>query len=287
MGTLNPNILGPSKSPQQTGYFRLCFAYPIRMATATNLRIEIETKLANRIPAALSLKIKQSPELFSIGIPQIDRVLSGGIPRGSITEVSGAASTGKTTLGLSAVAAITQSGAACAWVDISDALSPESAAAADVVLKRLLWLRIPAGRQRCISEKQCSRLEQALKATDLLLQAGGFAVIVLDMSDVIPQHLMRIPLATWYRFRLAAEQARTALIFLTQSPCASSCAALTLRCDDSITPPFANNGETSLFESQQYRLTRERNRYEGSPLLQKKPVARAEWDAESVWSRVR
>lgn len=257
------------------------------MATAANLRVEIETKLANRIPAALSLKIKQSPELFSIGIPQIDRVLSGGIPRGCITEVSGAASTGKTTFGLSAVAAITQSGAACAWVDISDALSPESAAAANVVLKRLLWLRIPAERQRLISEKQCSRLEQALKATDLLLQTGGFAVIVLDMSDVIPQHLMRIPLATWYRFRLAAEQARTALIFLTQSPCASSCAALALRCDDPITLPFTNNGETSLFWGQQYRLTRERNRNEGSPLLQKKPVARAEWDAETVWSRVR
>ena len=56
------------------------------------------------------------------------------------------------------------------------------------------------------SEKPWSHLEQALKATDLLLQAGGFAVIVLDMSDVLPQQAMRIPLASWYRFRLAAEQ---------------------------------------------------------------------------------
>ena len=257
------------------------------MPSTAAIRLQIETTLANRVPAALSLKIKQAPEVFATGISEIDVVLGGGLPRGSITEVAGAASTGKTSFGLTAIAAITQSGAACAWVDVSDALSPESAAAANIVLKRLLWLRMSAVRKQKVTDKPWSRLEQALKATDLLLQAGGFAAIVLDMSDVLPQHTMRIPLATWYRFRLAAEQARTALIFLSQSPCASSCAALALRCDDPITLPFTNNGETSLFWGQQYRLTRERNRNESSPHLQKKPVARAKWDAETVWSRVR
>jgi hypothetical protein len=135
--------------------------------------------------------------------------------------------------------------------------------------------------------KPWSRLEQALKATDLLLQAGGFAAIVLDMSDVLPQHTMRIPLATWYRFRLAAEQARTALIFLSQSPCASSCAALALRCEPASIQPFSANGETALFESQQYTLVRERNRNEISPFIHKKPSTRAEWRAEALWSRVR
>ena len=110
---------------------------------------------------------------------------------------------------------------------------------------------------------------------------------VLDMSDVLPQHIMRIPLATWYRFRLAAEQARTALIFLSQSPCASSCAALSLSCEPAKTRPFSASGETALFEGQQYTLVRERNRNEGSPLLSKKPPAQAEWCAESLWARVR
>src|SRR6185437_10744726 len=87
-------------------------------------------------------------------------------------------------------------------------------------------------------------LEQALKATDLLLQAGGFGAIVLDMSDVLPQHAMRIPLATWYRFRLAAEQARTALIFLSDAPCTHSCATLALRCEPASVRPFSSNGET-------------------------------------------
>jgi hypothetical protein len=257
------------------------------MPSTAAIRLLIETTLANRVPAALTLKIKQVPELFATGIAEVDAVLSGGIPRGSITEISGVASTGKTSFVLSVVAAITQSGAACAWVDVSDALSPESAAAASVDLKRLLWLRTSAESKQRVTDKPLSRLEQALKATDLLLQAGGFAAIVLDMSDVLPQHTIRIPLATWYRFRLATEQAGTALIFLTYAPCTSSCAALALRCEPFQAIPFSSNDETALFERQQYTLVRERNRNESSPFLPKKPSSRAEWHAETVWSRVR
>lgn len=257
------------------------------MPASAALRLQIETTLANRVPAALTLKIKQAPELFATGISEVDAVLGGGIPRGSITELSGTASTGKTSFGLSVIASITQSGAACAWVDVSDALSPESAAAAGVELRRLLWLRTSAERKQRATDKPWSRLEQALKATDLLLQAGGFAAVVLDMSDVLLQHSMRIPLATWYRFRLAAEQARTALIFLTQAPCAGSCAALALCSEPTCIQPFSSHGETPLFERQPYTLVRERNRNEGSPFLQKKPSVRVEWRAETLWSRVR
>jgi hypothetical protein len=133
----------------------------------------------------------------------------------------------------------------------------------------LLWLRVSAERGKKVADKPWSRLEQALKATDLLLQTGGFGAIVLDMSDVLPQHASRIPLATWYRFRLAAEQARTALIFLTQSPCANSCASLALRCEPGETAPFSSNGETRLFERQQFQLARERNRNENSAFIQR------------------
>jgi len=170
---------------------------------------------------------------------------------------------------------------------VSDTLSPESAAATGVELKRLLWLRTSAERKQKITNTPWPRLEQALKATDLLLQAGGFGAIVLDMSDVLPQHAMRIPLATWYRFRLAAEQARTALIFLSDAPCAHSCAALALRCEPASVRSFSSNGETALFEHQQYTLIRERNRNESSVFLQKKPPLRAAWHAETLWSRVR
>lgn len=257
------------------------------MSSAAAIRFQVETTLAKRVPAVLTLKIKQTPELFSTGIDDMDMVLGGGIPRDSISEVAGALSTGKTSFALSTIASITQSGAACAWVDVNDALSPESAAAPNIVLKRLLWLRMSAERRQRVTDKPWSRLEQALQATDLLLQAGGFAAIVLDMSDVLPQHAMRIPLSTWYRYRLAAEQARTALLLLTQTPCANSCAALALRWEAADVRPFRRNGETALYAGQRYTLVRERNRNEGSPFQQKKPAMRAEWSAEALWSRVR
>jgi RecA/RadA recombinase len=257
------------------------------MSAAAAIRLQVETTLAKRVPAALTLKIKQAPELFSTGIDDVDTMLGGGIPRGSISEVAGAISTGKTSFALSTIAAITQSGAACALVDVNDALSPESAAAANIVLKRLLWLRMSVERRQRVTNKPWSRLEQALKATDLLLQAGGFAAIVLDMSDVLPQHATRIPLSTWYRYRHAAEQARTALLLLTQAPCANSCAALALRCEPAHVEPFSRHGETALFEGQRYALVRERNRNEGSAFQHKKPSMRAEWSSETLWSRAR
>ena len=257
------------------------------MGAAHAIRLQIETKLAERVPAALTLKIKHAPEVFATGINAVDEMLGGGIPRGCITEVSGEASTGKTSFALSTIASITQLGNACAWVDVNDALSPEAAAAAGVELRRLLWLRMSAERGKKVADKPWSRLEQALKATDLLLQTGGFGAIVLDMSDLVPQHAGRIPLATWYRFRLAAEQARTSLIFLTQSPCASSCASLALRCELAETTPFSSNGETPLFERRQYQLARERNRNDATAFMQRKPVQRVSWRAETLWSRVR
>jgi len=257
------------------------------MPSASAIRVQIESTLAQRVPAALTLKIKQAPEVFASGMAEVDAMLSGGIPRGTITEVSGPSSTGKTSFALCTLASITQLGNACAWVDVSDALSPETAAASGVELRRLLWLRMSAERRMKLADKPWFRLEQALKATDLVLQTGGFAVVVLDMSDVLPQHTQRIPLGTWYRFRLAAEHARTALVFLTQSPCASSCATLSLRCDPAPVVPFSSQGETPLFERQQYQFARERNRNEGSPFLQRKPAQRVSWLAETLWSRVR
>ncbi len=252
------------------------------MATIAQIREQIETSLAHRIPAALTLKIKQLPNLFSTGIKEVDVILDGGIPRGSITEVSGEFSTGKTSLALSAIAAITQLGAVCAWVDVSDAFSPESAAAAHIVMQRLLWIRA-LGQEN----KPWSRLEQALKAADLLLQAGGFAAIVFDLSDVSHQHARRIALTTWYRYRLTTEQARTAFIVLTQSHCTGSCATVSLRCEPSATEPFSKSDETALFEGQTYQLVRERNRNESSTFAFAKPSVRAEWYARTQWSRIR
>ena len=75
-------------------------------------------------------------------------------------------------------------------------------------------------QQRPQASKPWERIEQALRVTDLLLQAGGFGIIVLDLADIAAEFVSRVPMATWFRFRAGAEQAQSALLVLTQHPCA-------------------------------------------------------------------
>lgn len=275
------------------------------MSSAATLRIQIESSLAQRIPGALSPRIHHSPELFSTGIAVLDALLEGGIPRGGVTEISGQTSTGKTALALALIAEITSNGSACAWVDMQDSLNPESAAACGVVLSQLLWIRtrevppaefkpashndqnkIRPGRQQ--PQKPWSRLDQALKATDLLLQTGGFSIVVLDMGDVKAEHALRVPLASWYRFRLAAEQAQTALVLLTRTPCAKSCASLVLRLQQSDLQPWTLAQEKPLFTGLHFQVFRERKRNPEIPSFSaKKPstATDATWTSRTQWTR--
>jgi len=75
-----------------------------------------------------------------------------------------------------------------------------------------------------------TRLEQALKVTDLILHNGGFGAVLMDLGDVPPLNARRIPLATWFRFRRAVNNTPTVFLLLTREPCAQTCASLVLRC---------------------------------------------------------
>ena len=77
------------------------------------------------------------------------------------------------------------------------------------------------------------RLEQVLRATDLLLESGGFGLIVLDLGDLPPQAARRIPLTTWFRFRRAIEHTPTILLAIEQQAIAGSCSSLLLQLDGS------------------------------------------------------
>ena len=88
---------------------------------------------------------------------------------------------------------------------------------------------LPAPRLARLDTKPWKRLDQALRSTDLLLQTGGFAALVLDLGTIAPAEVSRIPLATWFRFRAAADRTRTTIILLTQHPCAQTSAELVLR----------------------------------------------------------
>jgi hypothetical protein len=80
-------------------------------------------------------------ELQPSGVTELDAVLGGGFPRGSLVELCGPASSGRTSLALSLLAQSTERQEACAFVDVSDSLDPVSLAAAGVELPRLLWIR--------------------------------------------------------------------------------------------------------------------------------------------------
>jgi hypothetical protein len=104
----------------------------------------------------------------------------------------------------------------CALVDAGDAFDPVTAAAAGVNLGRLLWVRCGG------------RAEHALKVTDLLVQGGGFGLVVLDLGDTPLQTARRISLTSWFRLRRAVEHTPTVLLVLEQQPLAITCAALVL-----------------------------------------------------------
>ena len=108
-------------------------------ALDSNERLATRILPSSVVPAS-RLSIRPAPEMVSSGILAID-ALTGGLPRGCLTEICGPASSGRTSLLLAALAAATHRGEFCAIIDASDSLDPHSAAAAGVDLDRLLWVR--------------------------------------------------------------------------------------------------------------------------------------------------
>src|ERR1700678_2043417 len=198
------------------------------MPSASHLRAQIEATLAERIPSALTPLARLPYPLAPTGIPEIDLLLHGGFPVGALSEVVGPECSGRTSLALALIASMTQAGKVCAWVDVSDTLHPESAAALGVDLSRLLWIRCSALNA---SRKSWPRLAQGLRVSDLLLQAGGFSCIVRDLGSLSAEYALRVPLATWFRFRAAAERLQSNVVLLTQHGCSRNSAGLVLRLD--------------------------------------------------------
>ena len=404
------------------------------MKNAAILREQIEETLNARISEALSPRERTQPKQTPCGIAAIDTLLHGGMPAGALTEFVGEEGSGRTTVTLAYVAALTKSGNVCAWIDVADALDPETVAANGVDLERLLWVRCgsrqqespqpgsefqsnafssnqmealgtqprPAGggggphsqpegrdmpqatsslphahgglydqqlhRERkvvgtpgapnrslyqrsedreeqvnsdrlpprrgdnltivsrcaepqtrhtpsplsaeCLSQKSLKSLksvkpsklisvgtrvgsswqalDQALRATDLLLQSGGFSAIVLDLGSTPPEFAWRIPLATWFRFRAACERTRVSLVLLTQHPCARSSAELVVRM-----AAGSMEAQHKVMTGIQYRATTERIRSQERDShvvpIRKPPQSErpGEWRSEAAWAQTK
>jgi hypothetical protein len=343
----------------------------IAMPSATALRLQVETVLAQRIPSALTPRPKVIRPIASTGVASVDAVLEGGLPVGAITELLGPESSGRSGLALSFVSRVTDTGRVCAWGDVSDALCPESTAEAGVDLARLLWVRcgaiaaktqnpaeykfalpdkymiaptakkglhgggcggyprneakglpqaingllrpeaiaprcaepqarvrreretfaaqvstyLPQANSHSRPGKPWSRIEQALRVTDLLLQAGGFSAIVLDMASFAPEYVSRVPLATWFRYRAAAERTQASLLLLAQHPCAKSSSELSLR----FQPVKLRHDEKTVFTGLEHSLEVKRRFAQTSTNIRKPPqgVNTASWHSQPVWAGVR
>jgi hypothetical protein len=248
------------------------------MPSANALRLQIERTLENRFPAALTPAPRTARKSAAVGIAEIDKLLAGGFPVGAISEITGPSTSGRTCLALKFIAERTHEGKVCAWVDVSDALDPESAAASGVCLRQLLWVRCGSGAGRA-NGKPWSRLDQALRSTDLLLQAGGFAAIVLDMGDTAVEHGRRIPLATWYRFRQAADQSRSCLLVLGSVAYAQSSADVVLEC----APHGAGGAGQAVLDGCAFDVQLKRQRSASAMAAMRKPPA-STWTAASAWT---
>ncbi|HZV59169.1 MAG TPA: hypothetical protein VFF42_02445 [Candidatus Eremiobacteraceae bacterium] len=182
---------------------------------SATLRLQVESALAGRMPSPFRLPQCEPPSTVPVGIPLLDEV-TGGLPRGGITELYGPASSGKTSLLQSALAARTANSEVCALVDAHDSFDPICAQSAGVALRQLLWVR-------------CKNLDQVFRSVDVLLHGGGFGMVVLDLSDSPARLVRQIPLNVWFRLRRTIENTSTILLVLSQESNAKTCASLVLR----------------------------------------------------------
>jgi hypothetical protein len=332
--------------------------YKANMSSAAAIRLQVETVLSKRIPAALTPVQRQVRPVQAVGIPAVDNLV-GGFPIGAITELSGPESSGRTSLAMAFLARVTRHSGVCAWIDASDTLDGETAAAAGVDPARLLWVRCgvcaaqkpdsfaftlpkhylaprepkrglhgggfgphPRTETKGLSgaigtlfphtkvdntlaadagvspraafspalappiayahAKPRGRIEQALKATDWILQAGGFAAVVLDLASCAPEYVSRVELSTWFRYRAAVERSQVSLVLLTKHPCAKSAGELLLR----LTPGKARADETTVFTGVEHDLAVERRRFADNVLpLKKAPQStHTAWTTQPAWT---
>lgn len=168
--------------------------------------------------------------MSATGVTGLDERLGGGFPRGQLSEIVGARSSGRMSLLLQMLAAADARGELVALVDVLDMLDVESAAAAGVDLDRLLWIRghVAVNPGFCLDTNQRA-LEQAVRALALVLQAGTFGLVALDVGEAPASAIRRLPFTTWLRLQRLIEGSRTTLILVSRELVARSSAGVTLK----------------------------------------------------------
>jgi recA bacterial DNA recombination protein len=185
--------------------------------------------LGARLTRASDLPSPTAPrDPIATTVPGLDRLLSGGLSRGGLIELSGRRSCGRFSIGIAALASATSSGEAAALVDLGSHLDPQSAEAAGVDLARLLWVRP-------------QKLKEAVASAEMLL-ATGFPLVVVDLG-LPPVRGRFVPDAAWVRLTRAAHAHKAALLLLAPYR-VSGIAAETVLSADSTRAIWRGNGRS-------------------------------------------
>jgi hypothetical protein len=216
-----------------------------------------ERKLDRTLTTALPPLERMDPGAFvPTGLSSLDAHLQSGVPRGQLSEIVGPRSSGRTTLMLQFLASATREGELVALIDTFDRLDVSSLVTAGADLTRVLWVRgqavtktesavdtrwvpsSPGWREdgRRFGPVRASAAEgvvehtidRALKAFNLVVQAGGFGIVVLDLADAPRAALQRLPFTTWLRVERAIEGRDTACVIVAPEPVARSANGVTL-----------------------------------------------------------
>jgi hypothetical protein len=123
-----------------------------------------------------------------------------------------------------ALAAAVSRGELVALIDTCDRFDPDSAAAFGVDLSSLLWIR------------EAGDASRALKAMNLVLQAGGFGLVVLDLADVAPRTVRELPFTTWFRLARVIEGSDTVALLIAGEHVARSFGGATIAMQEELAP---------------------------------------------------
>jgi hypothetical protein len=158
-----------------------------------------------------------------VGVPIVDAALGGGLRRGQLSEIVGRRSSGRTGVMHHALRAAAARDELVALVDTDDRFDPDSASAAGLDLSRLLWIR------------DTGDVHRAVKAMNLVLQAGGFGLVVLDVADLSGAAVRGLPFTTWFRLARVIEGSPTVALVIAAEHLARSAGGATIALDPSAT----------------------------------------------------
>src|SRR3989442_1226262 len=169
---------------------------------ATGNIVGLRQLLAERFPhLRFGLKTASPLETWATGLPALDTLLGGGLPKDELTELVGAGDgSGSAQVIHALLRRVAAGGQFLALVDGADSFDVD--AVEPDVLSRLLWVR-------------CTKADEALKAADILLRDRNLPLVVLDLKLNPPAQLRKIPSSVWHRFRRLLEQNGGTLLVVT------------------------------------------------------------------------